>query len=127
MISFGVKKVTEIVNEIYDSGDIPTDLSKSISISLPKKPGTIECEMYRTISLMSHITKLILRIIMMRTRNKLKPEIGKEQCGFLEDPGKYWEQTAYMRVHGHFSDSTEIKRSMRFCLIYSTYTRENYA
>ena len=36
---------------------------------------------------MSHITKVILRVIMMRVRRKLKPEIGKEQCGFMEDTG----------------------------------------
>ena len=70
-----------------ESGDIPTDLSKSIFIAIPKKPGATECEMHRTISLMSHITKVILRVIMMRVRRKLKPEIGKEQCGFMEDTG----------------------------------------
>src|SRR3984893_2550729 len=43
--------------------------------------------MHRNISLMNHITKIILRVIMMRVRRKLKPEIWKEQCGFMEDPG----------------------------------------
>ena len=57
---------------------IPQDLSKSIFIALPKKPGTLECELHRTISLMSHITKVILRVIMM------KPEISQEQCGFVK-------------------------------------------
>jgi hypothetical protein len=34
-----VEKVSEIVNEIYDSGEIPNDLIRSIFITLPKKPG----------------------------------------------------------------------------------------
>ena len=63
---FGIEKLTIMANEIYDTGKIPQDLSKSIFIALPKKPGTIECELHRTISLMSHITQVILRVIMMR-------------------------------------------------------------
>ncbi|XP_042884442.1 uncharacterized protein LOC122261026 [Penaeus japonicus] len=39
---FGIDKMTEIINEIYDSGEIPEELSKSIFIALPKKPGAIE-------------------------------------------------------------------------------------
>ncbi|GFO01888.1 RNA-directed DNA polymerase from mobile element jockey-like [Plakobranchus ocellatus] len=54
---FGIGKVTHLLNEIYDTGQIPTDLSKSIFIALPKKPGATECE------------------------------IAEEQCRFVEDKG----------------------------------------
>ncbi|GFO17364.1 RNA-directed DNA polymerase from mobile element jockey [Plakobranchus ocellatus] len=36
---FGIGKVTHLLNEIYDTWQIPTDLSKSIFIALSKKPG----------------------------------------------------------------------------------------
>ncbi|GFO08077.1 RNA-directed DNA polymerase from mobile element jockey [Plakobranchus ocellatus] len=36
---FGIGKDTYPLKEIYDTGQIPTDLSKSIFIALPKKPG----------------------------------------------------------------------------------------
>ena len=84
---FGIEKLTEVINEIYDSGEIPEELSKSIFIALPKKPGTIECVLHRTISLMSHIIKIILKVVMARSRNRIRPEIGKEQCGFVDDAG----------------------------------------
>ena len=42
-------------------------------------------ELHRTISLVSYITKILLRIIMMRVRKKIKPEIAEEQCGFVEE------------------------------------------
>ena len=84
---FGIEKLTIMTNEIYDTGKIPQDLSKSIFIALPKKPGTIECELHRTISIMSHITKVILRVIMKRARRCTKPEISQEQCGLVEDTG----------------------------------------
>ena len=49
---FGIDMLTDFLNAIYDSGEIPSDLSKSIFIALPKKPGATECESHRTISLM---------------------------------------------------------------------------
>ena len=84
---FGIEKVTTLLNEIYDTGQIPVDMSRSIFIALPKKPRATDCELHRTISLMSHVTKLLLRIIMMRVRNKINPEIAEEQCGFVEGKG----------------------------------------
>ncbi|GFS20164.1 LINE-1 retrotransposable element ORF2 protein [Elysia marginata] len=53
---YGVEKLTSLLNEIYDTGEIPTDISRSVFIALPKKPGATECELHRTISLMSHET-----------------------------------------------------------------------
>ena len=38
-------------------------------------------------SLMSHITKILLKIIMMGVKNKIKPQIADEQCGFVEGNG----------------------------------------
>ena len=43
----------------------------------------MDCELYRTISLMSHLTKVLLRIIMARMRKSLRPE--KVQFGFVPD------------------------------------------
>ena len=36
---------------------------------------------------MSHVTKVILRVIMLRIRNKIHPEICTKQCGFMKDKG----------------------------------------
>ena len=36
---------------------------------------------------MSHVTKILLRIVMMRVRNKVRPEIAEKQCGFVEGKG----------------------------------------
>src|SRR5438552_6228513 len=84
---FSMDKITEIANDMYNSGNIPEDLLISIFIALPKKPGATECELHGTISLMSVVLKLILRILMQRMRNKIRPEINKSQCGFMNDTG----------------------------------------
>ena len=72
---YGVSKVTDIINEIYDTGEIPEDLCRPFFIALSKKPVTVECELHRMISLMRHIMKFILRIIMKRVHGRIRPEI----------------------------------------------------
>ena len=59
----GVEEVTKLLNIIYETGKLLEDLTKSVFIALPKKPGTTECEKHRTISLMSHLTKILLRVL----------------------------------------------------------------
>ncbi|GFN97983.1 dolichyl-phosphate beta-glucosyltransferase [Plakobranchus ocellatus] len=111
---FGIEKVTELLNEIYDTGQIPTDISKSIFIALPKKPGATECELHRTISLMSHITKILLRIVMLRVRNKIKPEIAEEQCGFVE--GKGTTNALYI-LRTLIERALEVQKDIYLCFI----------
>ena len=84
---YGVEKLTEIINKIYDDGKFPEDFSKSIFVTLPKKPGAVDYEQHCTISLMSHVTKIILRVLFLRLRSRIQPEIGREQFGFVEDAG----------------------------------------
>ena len=83
----GVEVTTKLLNAIYDSGVIPEDLMKSVFITLPKSPGATECELHRTISLMSHVTKILLRVLMRRMRKSLRPEISRTQFGFVPDKG----------------------------------------
>lgn len=36
---FRIEKVTDIIDEIYDSGEIPEDLSRIVFIAPPNRPG----------------------------------------------------------------------------------------
>ena len=84
---FGIKKITCVLNYIHDTGIIPEDLSKSVFFTVPKKPGTIDCECHQRVTLMSHITIVLLRILMKRARHHIRPEIGMEECCFMRDKG----------------------------------------
>ena len=66
-----VKRLCLLTNKIYNTGVIPKQRKETIFIRLPKKGDLLECVNYRLISLMSHITKTILRIVKRRMRNKL--------------------------------------------------------
>ena len=73
----GINTVTKLLNNLYDTGEIPADMKKSIYIAIPKKPGTTDCDQHRTISLMSHLTKVLLRILMKRMRIKYSQKYQK--------------------------------------------------
>ena len=99
---------------MYNSGNIPEDLSKSIFIALPKKPGATECELHRTISLMSVVLKVILRILMQRMRNKIRPEIDKTQCGFMKDTGT---RNAIFILRNICERAIEVNKDLYLCFI----------
>ena len=77
----------KITNKIYDEGHFPTDMPQSVFITLPTKAGTTKCELYCTISLMSHMTKVLLKILLQHMRCRTKGEISVEQFGFMPDKG----------------------------------------
>lgn len=83
--NFGIDKITEVINEIYKSDNILEDVSISIFVALNKKLGVNECNLYQTISVISHITKLMLWILMNRTWSRIRPKMAQEQCGFDKD------------------------------------------
>lgn len=43
---FGIDKVTEILNEIYNSINTSEDIRRPFFIVPPQKPGAKECELY---------------------------------------------------------------------------------
>ena len=79
--------LTELSNMIHYQGSFPSELNKSIFITLPNVNGTIKCEKYRTINWMSHLTKLVLRIVINRIRGGTIDEIAPVQYGFMPDKG----------------------------------------
>ena len=75
--SYEIGKITELCKVIYKTGNIPQELMNSIFIALPKKPKAMDCSQYRTISLRSHVMKVLLKIILNRNRNKMEAEIHR--------------------------------------------------
>ena len=72
---FGISTITRLANKIYNEGKFPAEMIKSVFITMPKKAGTTKCEQYRTISLMSHLTKLIIRVLLKRIRGRTADEV----------------------------------------------------
>ena len=77
-----ITALTTICNKIWQTGEWPTSWTQSLVIILPKKGNLQRCQNYRTISLISHPSKVMQKII----RNRWKPQadkiIAEEQAGF---------------------------------------------
>ena len=75
----------KICFNIWETGIWPEIWTKSLIITLPKKGNLQHCSNYRTISLISHASKVMLKII----KNRLQPQadriIAEEQAGFMKD------------------------------------------
>ena len=85
-----------------------------VFIALPKIPGATECELHRTISLMSHITKVLLRVLMLRMCKSLRPEIAKTQFGFVPDKGT---RNAIFTLSMLMERCIEVQKDLSICFI----------
>ena len=61
--------LTEICNKIWRTGEWPTRWTQSLIITLPNQGNLQLCQNYRTISIISHSSKVMLRVIL----NRLNP------------------------------------------------------
>ena len=74
--------LTEICNRIWRTGKWPTPWTQSLIITLPKKGNLQLCQNYRTISLISHSSKVMLKVILNRLKPQAEELIAEEQAGF---------------------------------------------
>uniref|UniRef100_A0A8D9EV91 Craniofacial development protein 2 n=1 Tax=Cacopsylla melanoneura TaxID=428564 RepID=A0A8D9EV91_9HEMI len=109
-----LKWLTLIFNSIYESGRIPTPWLRSEFITLPKKPGAKSCGDYRTISLMSHLLKLFLKIIHRRIYRLCEEEIAPNQFGFRNAVGT---REALFSVQVLFQKCRDVSCDVYACLI----------
>ena len=75
------------MSEYVRRGKWPDDFTKTVMIPLPKKNNAIKCEDYRTISLISHASKIMLKILTKRLEAKVNHLIGRNQFGFRKGCG----------------------------------------
>jgi hypothetical protein len=83
----GMKEVVALCREMYRTGVWPTDFAKSVMIPLPKKTNVVDCEDHRTISLICHTSKILLRVLTNRIEAQAKDFIGRTQFGFRKGLG----------------------------------------
>ena len=79
-----VNVLLNICNKIWITGDWPKPWTQSLIITLPKKGNFQQCQNYRTISLISHPSKVMLKIILSRLRPYAERIIAEEQAGFRQ-------------------------------------------
>ena len=83
----GIKIIHRLCNKIWITKEWPADWKKAVFLPLPKKGDTRECANNRTISLISHASKVLLNVIVERIRDHLEKELPPEQAGFRKGRG----------------------------------------
>ena len=61
-----IKVLHSICQQIWKTQPWPQDCKRSIFIPIPKKGNAKECSNYRTIALISHASKVMLKILQAR-------------------------------------------------------------
>ena len=77
-----ITALTTICNKIWQAGEWPTPWTQSIVITLHKNGNLQQCQNYRTISLISQPSKVMLKIILNRLKPQTEKIIAEEQAGF---------------------------------------------
>ena len=91
-----VKVLHSICQQIWKTQQWPQDWKKSVFISIPKKGNAKECSNYRTIALISHASKVMLKILQARLQQYVNREFPDVQAGFGKGRGTK-DQIANMR------------------------------
>ena len=74
--------LTAICNKIWKTGEWPTTWAQFLVITFPKKGNLQLCQNYRTISLISHPSKVMLKVTLNRLQPQAEEIIAEEQAGF---------------------------------------------
>ena len=77
-----VKVLHSICQQIRKTRQWPQDWKRSVFIPNPKKGNAKECSNYRTIALISHASKVMLKILQARLQQYVNCEIPDVQAGF---------------------------------------------
>ena len=76
----------------------PQDWKRSVFIPIPKKGNAKECSNYSTIALISHASKVVLKILQARLQQYVNHELPDAQAGFRKGRGTR-DQIANMLDH----------------------------
>ena len=77
-----VKVLHSICQQIWKTQQGPQDWKRSTFIPIPKKGSAKECSNYCAIALISHASKIMLKILQARLQQYVKYELPDVQAGF---------------------------------------------
>ena len=98
---------------MYKDVDIVDELLEPIFISIPKKPKAIECGNYRT-SVLSHTTKILLKVLLNRIKSGIHQEVNECRYGFMLVKGT---RNAVLVIKNLAERCTEVNKNLYSCFI----------
>ena len=93
---------------------MPQDWKRSVFIPIPKKGNAKECSKYHTIALISHASKIMLKILQAMLQQCVNCELPDVQVGFRKGRGTR-DQIA--KAAGSSKKAREFQKNIYFCFI----------
>ena len=82
-----MKVLHSICQQIWKTQQWPQDWKMSVFIPIPKKGNAKECSNYHTIALISHTSKVMLKILQASLQQYVNRELLDVQAGFRKGRG----------------------------------------
>ena len=109
-----LKVLHSICQQIWKSQQWPQDWKRSVFIPIPKKGNAKECLNYCTIALISHTSKVMLKILQVRLQQFVNCELPDVQAGFRKGRGTR-DQIANIRWI--IDKAREFQKNIYLCFI----------
>ena len=109
-----VKVLHSICQQIWKTQQWPQDWKKSVFILIPKKGNAKECSNYHTIAVISHSSKVMLKILQTRLQRYVNCELPDVQAGFRKGRGTR-DQIA--NICWIIEKAREFQKNIYFCFI----------
>ena len=109
-----VKVLHSICQQIWKTQHWPQDWKKSVFIPIPKKGNAKECSDYWTIALISHTSKVMLKILQARLQQYMNHELPDIQVGFRKGRGT---RGKIANTHWIIKKAREVQKNIYFCFI----------
>ena len=100
-----------ICQQIWKTQQWPQDCKKLVFIPIPKKGNTKECSNYRTIALISHASKVMLKLLQARLQQYMNHELPDVQAGFRKGRGTRDQICQHPLDH----QKREFQKNIYFC------------
>ena len=82
-----MKVLHSICQQIRKTWQWPEDWKRSLFIPIPKKGNAEQCSNYHTIAVISHASKVMLKILQARLQQYVNHELPDVQAGFRKGRG----------------------------------------
>ena len=109
-----VKVLHLICQQISKTQQWPQDWKRSVFIPIPKKGNTKECESYHTTALISHASKVMLKILQARLQQYVNCELPDVQAEFRKVRGTRDQISNIRKI---IERAREFQKYIYFCFI----------
>ena len=103
-----------ICQQIWETQQWPQDWKRSVCILIAKKGNAKECSNYRTIALISHASKIMLKSLQARLQPHVNHEVPDVEVGFRKGRGTGGQ---IANIHWIIEKAREFQKNIYLCFI----------